>query len=432
MHRFARLALLLSCTAPLACGGGAEPGSTSSGGGASPVSTSSSSSSSSSSASSGTGGAGGEAPLTPECVASASRGFCHLEGARLATATLEGAVGSTNGISLAASGLASGTDDAKIYSGGSYVYGTITTADLDPHLAFDSAVVSWNAETPDGTWIAVEASSRIGAAWTAWYRLGVWASGGADVTRHSFDGEKDVSGHVATDTIVLKEKADALRIRVTLFSVDGTATPTLRRIAVALADTVAPKEQAKGGLAWGTVLDVPGRSQMVFADGGEVWCSPTSTSMIMDYWSKKQSESAWSVPVPTAAAGTFDVVYGGNGNWPFNVAYAASLGLDGAVGWFAGVSDLEPWIAAGVPLAVSAAWSAGELDNAPITSTSGHLIVVVGFDDKGNVVVNDPAAASDAAVRRTYARDQFEQAWLGGSGGVVYEIFPPGWKVPWN
>ena len=59
--------------------------------------------------------------------------------------------------------------------------------------------------------------------------------------------------------------------------------------------------------------------------------------------------------------------------------------------------------------------------------TNGHLLVVVGFTESGDVVVNDPAAAQRAGVRRTYDRGQFENAWLkrgsnGGSGGLAYVI----------
>jgi len=35
-----------------------------------------------------------------------------------------------------------------------------------------------------------------------------------------------------------------------------------------------------------------------------------------------------------------------------------------------------------------------------------------------------------AAVRRVYDRAQFEQVWLGDSGGVVYVISEPGVTLP--
>ena len=76
--------------------------------------------------------------------------------------------------------------------------------------------------------------------------------------------------------------------------------------------------------AWGTTLAVPERSQMVYPNGGPVWCSPTSTSMVMAYWSEKLGEPALNRPVPEVAAAVYDVVYRGNGNWPFNTAYAGA------------------------------------------------------------------------------------------------------------
>ena len=44
--------------------------------------------------------------------------------------------------------------------------------------------------------------------------------------------------------------------------------------------------------------------------------------------------------------------------------------------------------------------------------------------------MNDPAAWSDATVRRVYRRGQFERAWLGGSGGAAYIIRPPDVPLP--
>jgi hypothetical protein len=82
----------------------------------------------------------------------------------------------------------------------------------------------------------------------------------------------------------------------------------------------------------------------------------------------------------------------------------------------------ERFIARGVPLVASIAFGSGELDGAPISSTNGHLLVIVGFTRSGDVVVNDPAARRNKGVRRTYDRGQFEDAWLPASGGLVYVL----------
>ncbi len=85
---------------------------------------------------------------------------------------------------------------------------------------------------------------------------------------------------------------------------------------------------------------------------------------------------------------------------------------------------------AGVPVVMSIAWGKKDLTYAPIPSSSGHLIVLVGFDANGNAIVNDPAAASNDAVRITYIRQELETVWLENSGGTVYLIFPLGWTTP--
>jgi hypothetical protein len=73
---------------------------------------------------------------------------------------------------------------------------------------------------------------------------------------------------------------------------------------------------------------------------------------------------------------------------------------------------------------ISYAWKKGQLTGAAVGSSSGHLSVVVGFDDQGNPIVNDPAAASDEDVQRTYLRSELEPLWLENSGGTVYLIKP--------
>ncbi len=71
---------------------------------------------------------------------------------------------------------------------------------------------------------------------------------------------------------------------------------------------------------------------------------------------------------------------------------------------------------------VSIAIDPGDLDGAPIGSSDGHLLVIAGFQQDGDVVVNDPAADTSKGVRRVYKRGQFEKIWLEASGGLTYVI----------
>jgi hypothetical protein len=149
---------------------------------------------------------------------------------------------------------------------------------------------------------------------------------------------------------------------------------------------------------------------------------------VLKYWANDTGPCE--PAVRAAVAGVYDWLYDGHGNWPFNTAYAATNNLEGYVARFTTLKQVEDWVAAGVPVVVSFAWKKGELTGAAIPSSNGHLAVVVGFDAQGNPIVNDPAAATDPEVQRTYIRSEFENVWLKYSGGTVYLIYPASITVP--
>ena len=177
-----------------------------------------------------------------------------------------------------------------------------------------------------------------------------------------------------------------------------------------------------------------------FDNGGEAWCSPTSTAMVVQYWENKtgasyaptDAETSWvgfaDPDVDYTARFVYDYRYQGAGNWPFNTAYAAERGLVGDVTMLRNLRDAEPFIEAGIPLVASVAWSSNKLDTA-IKSTNGHLMVIGGFTGDGDVIAYDPASDTNAQVRHVYDREQFERAWIPASGGVVYVIRPVGWQT---
>ena len=134
--------------------------------------------------------------------------------------------------------------------------------------------------------------------------------------------------------------------------------------------------------------------------------------------------------VDHAARMTYDTGYSGTGNWPFNTAYAAGRAGHAFVTRLRSLREAEPFIVAGIPLVVSISFGSGRLSGAPISASNGHLVVVRGFTAAGDVLVNDPAAATRAGVRRTYDRGQFEDAWIPRSGGLAYVITDDAHPLP--
>ncbi|HZG36389.1 MAG TPA: peptidase C39 family protein [Gaiellaceae bacterium] len=307
--------------------------------------------------------------------------------------------------------------------------GTVVSPAIRTGFPAREAIPSWNVATPAGTWVEVRLRARqAGRRWTRWYELGVWSSRDP-ARRHSVEGQRDVAGRVATDTLVLTRDADALQLAFRLRSAKAGVSPSVRL--AALAWSAAPRRPAAllPGVRghWGTLLAVPEYSQLVYPDGGEAWCSPTSLAMVLAYWQRYRG--AAEPRVRRTVRGVHDRVYRGHGNWPFNTAYAATEGLQARVTRFASLRQVERWVAAGVPVVVSYAWKRGELPGAA-GSSDGHLAVVVGFDRSGDPIVNDPAARTNDAVRRTYPRGTLERLWLQHSGGTVYLVHPVGRSVP--
>jgi hypothetical protein len=199
-----------------------------------------------------------------------------------------------------------------------------------------------------------------------------------------------------------------------------------------------------------TVLDVPTYSQEVHTGdypqwdgGGEAWCSPTSTSMVVAYWGTGPTpeDYGWVLAddpdhpdpwVDHAARHTYDYNYDGAGNWPFNTAYAGTFGLESFVTRLRSLTEAEQFVKAGIPVVVSVSFKESKLDGAGY-STNGHLMTIVGFTEDGDVVVNDPAShllPSDDEVRVTYDREQLENAWIGHTGGISYIIHPESVPLP--
>ena len=184
--------------------------------------------------------------------------------------------------------------------------------------------------------------------------------------------------------------------------------------------TVAP--MAPNRAVWGKIICTPELSQHGYPQE-EGWCSPTSLAMVLTRWGEALHRPDLEVDVPAVAAGSMTQPLAGRatglstpptpGRFPGMRAYVAR---------FSDISELEDWIADGIPVVISAPWyllSPGRKDTG-----SGHLSVCIGFTKDGDVVINDPATNLEQGqrVRHIYSRENVIKAWKASHNTVYLDL----------
>jgi hypothetical protein len=300
----------------------------------------------------------------------------------------------------------------------------LTSPRLQARLRWDELILSWNARLSPTAGLHLEARAFHAERPTKWYTLGLWSAVGSGQPRTSVREQADEDGRVATDTLILARPTRDVQVRVTLDS-GGGPEPELNFLGVSLLESAAPRESLPpDSSAWGHTLDVIERSQMSYENGG-VLCSPTTVSMLLNYWGRQLIRPELEVDVPEVSPGVHDPGWGGTGNWAFNMAYAGSFrGLRAYVTRLSDVAELEAFIARGIPVGLSLCYNRLRGKG---REPSGHLVVCVGFSGTGDVIVNDPGTTKN--VRKTFPRANLIDAWA-YSKNAVYLVYPENLPLP--
>ncbi|MGO1975045.1 MAG: C39 family peptidase [Propionibacteriaceae bacterium] len=341
-----------------------------------------------------------------------------------------------------------------------YDTGTWTSPVVELDFEGDEAIASWNAQTPTGTFVETKLRGRkADGTWTKWYVMGRWASGddfeAGDIHRTSVEGQNDDDAAIWTDTLAVRSghELDAYQAQATLYRPEGErkVSPRLDGMTVLTNEYIPTQdapETSEPTLGRHVELDVPPYAQNIhkgeypeYGGGGQVWCSPTSTTMVQYYWGEKYQVAASELAdieapngdpqVAYAAINTWDYTYEGAGNWPFNAAYAHTFGLDSFVTRLRSLAEAERFVEAGIPVIISLAWELEEMPEAGYGS-NGHLMVLVGFTEDGDPILNDPATNRNDDVRNVYTRENFEKVWQKANDGVVYIYHPSNVDLPKN
>ena len=291
-------------------------------------------------------------------------------------------------------------------------------------------IPSWNLKGTEAHELSIEVELLFEDGHQSSYGFGVWnrqdQKRGEQGLRTSVNGQNDAYGAVYTDTLILKKTAHVARWTLQSAFI-SSSKPQLKLFGVCVGlpeSESSPTQFLPNEGEWS--IEVPPLCQFDYL-GGKVWCSPTSVTMIMQYWSKMMGVDSWRYTVPETSAKVFDPGWPGTGNWSFNVAHAG--GHDGLRSWVCRLASLDSLIhllRLGVPVAASVSYdllkgksSKGDND--------GHLVVVAGWDQSQHVIVNDPAKCP--IVRTKYPVDTFMRGW-NASHRTVYIILPNGLNMP--
>ena len=311
-----------------------------------------------------------------------------------------------------------------------YIEYGIYTSQVINLKTFKRLLVSWNCETPKGTWIEIQARAFISYyddnenstyEWSDWLSFGKW---GTHIKRSSKSPDSHLA-KISTDEFIIKgnytDTASKIQIRALLHTENTNVTPSIRQFVISYKDNTPRLKNIE--IPSDKIIDVPSYSQYIRDKNiGSVICSPTSITMLLNRRNENLivEETAWSC---------FDYDYEAFGNWLFNVAFASSLGYESFVE-YGNLKSLKREIYSEYPVAVSVKYTNDVnnleypyIENAPIT-TAGHILVVRGFEKKDGidyVVVNDPAGKSNESVTRRYKLSEFESAWHRGSN-IMYVI----------
>lgn len=285
---------------------------------------------------------------------------------------------------------------------------------------FERLVVSWNTTTYENTNIEVWIRIRTSQNWSMWFSYGKWTTDGNNTG--SFSGQKDNFARLDIDELVVNSgPGEAVQVKLALTRRHADIqSPSVRFVFASLSMPLSRFESIVG--SEDIFIDVPARSQLVVAEIGNIICSPTSLSMVFEYY-------GLDLPTEQVAKGTLDNGTSIYGNWSYNVAYAGECGYKAYVQYcdsFDGVLDL---LKQGIPVVASIRTKdASELDGATQAYPSGHLIVVTGIEQSVGgmmVCVNDPATRDIENVSRKYKYDQFKKAWK----HLIYVIERPSYAI---
>ena len=286
----------------------------------------------------------------------------------------------------------------------------IVAPEWAPRATVTQLLPSLSALGGDDTSVRLEISARVAGEWTPWI-------GGASLGSDAFSPLPSSCPGLACDIDVFAAAApiDAVRLRARMRGAGAARALDAPWLLALSAWTGAVNARPAPGP--GASIAVPPRSQLV-AGGAAARniCSPTSVAMVLEYWRAP-------VDTLTLAAEIYQPALDRYGVWPAAIRAAARHGVAGYLLRFPDWTSAAWCLERGMPIVASVRYAPGELTAAAIPETTGHLLVITGYD-ADTAFVNDPIAPTIESVPRRYRLTELTRVWLERTG-VGYVLFKP-------
>lgn len=282
---------------------------------------------------------------------------------------------------------------------------------------FSGLIFSWNALRPIrgyySFWMRVRESKT--KHWYNWHEMARWGTDAQGaILQKSFTSKHRLGTHYAHVHLELPKGriADAFEVKIKAHY--NACLTNIRNISVntyTLSKFISERTYARR--AWLKKLVsvylalVPRKSQMNLKHPHyRSLCSPTSVSILLSYLLDRTIDAC------AVAQGVFDHGLKIYGSWPFNMAHAFEVAQGNIlfqVERLDSFKALHDLLCQGIPVIVSVR---GALKGAPLLYEHGHLLVVVGWNQRfGKVLCHDPSFKGDHTTAVAYDLDDFLAAW---------------------
>ncbi|MCK5906583.1 MAG: T9SS type A sorting domain-containing protein, partial [Flavobacteriales bacterium] len=296
------------------------------------------------------------------------------------------------------------TDNIELASGATE--GSVTFKPQTSDESFNRGLPSWNGFAEENLIASFKVQMRFktSAGWQRWVTVGFWDKEIWEYYGYTtFTGGKVYVDYVKVSSYIKEFQFKVLFLRK---STDIPA-PSIKQLSFVVSDT---RTTANLNIT-DIVNDNPPE---IFVDTDFIYqydvptigkdiCSPSTSAMIL-------SSYEIDVDIYKYALKTKDPEWGLYGVWPRNVQHAHMHGLRGTVNRYRTWSEAYEVLKNGGRIAMSL--------GRPLYT--GHLVMLAGFDENGNVLVHNPARKNGYAQK--YPERDIAESWF-NKGGIAYTFY---------